>query len=155
MSEIHAALSDEDVFAAFPGAHIDYDNIAHYRGLLAGQLLINRCSECGYWVYPHRPLCPQCLSWDVKPTPISGAGKVFMFTLIYQERDPNEHLRQPVVVAAIELAEQRGLRYLARVVNCPVNEIKLDMPVRLTWMERDGQKTPVFEPANKPKSGEG
>lgn len=143
----HTVLSDEAVFAAFPGVLIDRDNIAHYRGLLEGKLLINRCSTCGRWIYPHRPMCPNCLSWEVKPTQISGQGKVFMFTLIHQERDPNERVREPVIAAAIELVEQRGLRYLARLVNCPRDRVTHDMPVRLTWIERNGIAMPAFEPA--------
>jgi uncharacterized OB-fold protein len=142
-----AAFHDDAVFAAFPGVLIDRDNIAHYRGLLGGKLLINRCNGCGFWVYPHRPLCPQCLSWDVQPSEVSGRGKVFMFTLILQERDPNNRLREPLVAAAVELAEQRGLRYLARIVHCPPDQVKHDMPVRLTWLERAGQVSlPAFEP---------
>jgi uncharacterized OB-fold protein len=144
-----AAPSDEDVFAAFPGVLVDRDNIAHYRGLMAGKLLINRCAACGYWVYPHRPLCPECLSWDVQPTEVSGCGKVFLFTLIHQEREPGGRLREPIVAAAVELVEQSGLRYLARIVNCPGSDVTPDMPVRLTWMEREGQVSmPAFEPAS-------
>jgi uncharacterized OB-fold protein len=142
--------TDEEVFAAFPGVLIDHDNIAHYRGLLNGRLLINRCSACGFWIYPHRPLCPECLSWDVRPAEVSGQGTVFMFTLIYQERDPAAQLREPIVAAAVELAEQKGLRYLARIVNCPSSEVRLDMPVRLAWMQRGGHVSmPAFEPASK------
>jgi uncharacterized OB-fold protein len=146
-----AVLNDAEVFAAFPGVLIDRDNIAHYRGLLAGRLLINQCAQCGYWVYPHRPLCPRCLCWELTPMEVSGRGKVFMFTFIYQERDPNQRLHEPAVAAAVELVEQGGLRYLARIVNCPISQITLDMPVRLTWIERDGRKGPAFEPA---RSGE-
>ena len=127
-------------------------NIAHYRGLLGGKLLINQCAACGYWIYPHRPLCPRCLSWDVKPTQVSGDGKVFMFTLVHQERDPNDRLREPIITAAVELAEQSGLRFLARVVNCPRSQLVLDMPVRLTWMEHEGRKMPAFEPAQRGKA---
>ena len=72
------ALSDEDLFAAFPGVLIDRDNIAHYRGLLLGKLLINQCCACGYWIYPHRSLCPQCLSRELKPTEVRGEGKVLL-----------------------------------------------------------------------------
>ena len=140
--------ADDEVFAAFPGVLIDRDNIAHYRGLLGGRLLINRCLACGFWVYPHRPLCPRCLSWDVRPAEVSGRGTVFMFTLIQQERDPGGHLQEPIVAAAVELAEQKGLRYLARIVNCPSSAVKPDMPVRLTWVEREGHVSmPAFEPA--------
>jgi uncharacterized OB-fold protein len=145
-------LSDEEVFAAFRGVLIDRDNIAHYRGLLRGELLINQCSACGYWIYPHRPLCPQCVSWEVKPTQVNGAGKVFMFTLIQQERDPNNPLREPLIAAAVELAEQNGLRYLAPIVNCPRSELVLDLPVQLTWMEREGHRMPAFEPASGRKA---
>lgn len=142
-----ADIDDEAVFTAFPGVLIDRDNIAHYRGLLSGKLLINQCVACGYWIYPHRPLCPHCLSWNVKPTQISGKGKVFMFTLIHQERDPDDRLREPLVAVAVELAEQRGLRYLTRLVNCSRKQIILDMPVQLTWVELGERRMPAFEPA--------
>lgn len=141
-------LSDEEIFGALPGVLIDRDNIAHYRGLLQGKLLINQCTACGYWIYPHRSLCPRCLSWEVKPTQVSGNGKLFMFTLIHQERDPQDRLREPIVAAAVELSEQSGLRYLARVVNCPTRQLILDMPVQLTWIDGEGHKMPAFEPAH-------
>ncbi len=71
-----------------------------------------------------------------------------MFTLIHQERDPGAKLREPIVAAAVELAEQKGLRYLARIVNCPSIGVSFDMPVRLTWIEREGHVSmPAFEPA--------
>ena len=149
MTATPKALSDAAVFAAFPGVLVDRDSIAHYRGLLAGKLLINRCSACGYWIYPHRPLCPQCLSWDVIPTEVSGDGKIFMFTLIHQERDRSGRLQEPITAAAVELAEQSGLRYLARIVNCPVRQVMLDMPVHLTWLEDKECKLPAFEPVRR------
>jgi uncharacterized OB-fold protein len=92
-------------------------------------------------------LCPECLSWDVVPTEVSGDGFVYMFTLIHQERDPSNQPRDPLVLAAIELAERPGLRYLSTIVNCPREEITVDMPVRLTWVERNGNPAPAFEPS--------
>jgi uncharacterized protein len=144
---LNVAVPDEAVFEAFPAVPIDRDNVEHYRGLLAHKLLINRCSRCGYWIYPHRPLCPQCLSWDVVATEVSGEGRVFMFTLVHQERDPQGHMDAPLPVAAIELSEQPGLRYLSTVVDCPADRITLDMPVRLTWVDRHGLDWPAFAPA--------
>jgi len=147
------ALSDDDVFRLYPDVMISRDNIAHYRALAEKRLLINRCQACGYWVYPHRPMCPECLSWDVVPTEVSGQGRVFMFTLLHQLRDPNSPLSGPMCAAAIALAEQPGLRYLARIVDCPVDEIALDMPVCLTWIEDRDPPAPAFSPA--PMAGGG
>ncbi|TCM20475.1 putative OB-fold protein [Novosphingobium sp. PhB165] len=138
---------DAEVFAHYPDVHIDRDNIAHYRGLMGGRLLINRCSDCGHWIYPHRPLCPACLSWNVVPTEVSGRGSLYMWTLIYQSRDPDTPLYEPILTAAVELAEQPGLRYLSRVVGCPPEALRHDMPLRLTWIEEAGRNWPAFEPA--------
>jgi uncharacterized OB-fold protein len=92
-------------------------------------------------------MCPRCWSWDVAPTPVSGDGSVFMFTVIQQERDPSRQGAEPTVVAAVELAEQVGLRYLSRIVNCPLDALALDMPVRLVWIDDHGRPAPAFEPA--------
>jgi uncharacterized OB-fold protein len=139
-------LSDQEVFTLFPNVMINHDNIAHYRALATGHLLINRCEQCGHWIYPHRPLCPKCLSWNVIPTEVSGQGRIFMFTLIHQLRDPESFIMQPVAAAAIELIEQAGLRYLGRIVNCPLEEITLDMPVSVKWIHDGARMLPVFEP---------
>jgi uncharacterized OB-fold protein len=143
------APSDEEVFAHFHDVKIDHDNIAHYRGLMAKKLLINRCDDCGTWIYPHRPMCPKCLSWNVMPTPVSGTGRLYMYTFLMQSRDPDKPLLEPMQVAAIELAEQPGLRYLSRVVNCPADELTHDMPVKLIWIEEQGRAWPAFEPSEK------
>ncbi|MEE4451422.1 Zn-ribbon domain-containing OB-fold protein [Novosphingobium resinovorum] len=141
-------LADDDdaVFAHFHDVHIDRDNIAHYRGLMRSRLLINRCSDCGHWIYPHRPLCPECLSMNAVPTEVSGLGRLYMWTLIHQSRDPDKPLAEPILAAAIELVEQPGLRYLSRVVGCPPEALRHDMPVSLTWIEEAGRRWPVFVP---------
>lgn len=139
---------DEDVFAHFHDVHIDRDNIAHYRGLMEGRLLINRCDDCSWWIYPHRPLCPACWSWNVTPTEVSGRGRLHMYTFINQSRDPDHPVLEPLQAAAIELAEQAGLRYLSQVVDCPAPALRHDMPVRLTWVKVQGRRWPAFEPAD-------
>jgi uncharacterized OB-fold protein len=141
-------MSDDEVFAAFPDVRIDHDNLAHYRGLLAGELLINRCGDCGRWIYPHRPMCPECLSWNVAAQQVSGRGRLYMFTLLQQSRDPDRPLEEPLQVAAIELAEQAGLRYLSQVVDCPAEALRHDMPVELTWIAIAGRHWPAFRPVS-------
>lgn len=133
-----AAPSDEDVFTHFADVQIDRDNLEHYRALMTGRLIINRCGDCGWWIYPHRPMCPECLSWNVAPAEVSGRGQVYMFTMLHQLRDPNRPLAEPMGLAAIELAEQPGLRYLSRVVGTAGKAPWHGMPVRLTWVEEHG-----------------
>lgn len=146
MTGNYGPLDDIRVFELYPDIQITRDNIEHYRALAQGRLTINRCHDCHYWIYPHRPICPECWSWNVRPEEVSGEGRVFMFTLLYQLRDPQSTVHEPVSVAAVELAEQRGLRYLSRIVRCAPDEIRHDMPVQLTWFEADDILWPAFAP---------
>lgn len=144
-----ASEDEETIFVRYPDIHITRDNIAHYRGLAERRLLINRCDDCGTWIYPHRPLCPNCWSWSVRPTEVSGLGRVYMFTRLHQLRDPEAMIYAPMPVAAVELVEQDGLRYLSRIVHCPPGAIEHGMPVQLTWIEESGKFWPAFEPFNR------
>lgn len=142
----YGPIDDFAVFERYPDIHITHDNIEHYRALARERLVINRCRSCQTWIYPHRPLCPECLSWNVRAEETSGLGRVYMFTLIMQPRDAQSTSFEPVPVAAVELVEQTGLRYLARIVNCPPDAIEHDMPVQLTWVGPEGARWPAFEP---------
>ena len=146
---------DLAVFDLFDEVRIDHDNIEHYRALAERRLVFNRCDGCGYWIYPHRPLCPRCLTWEITPTEVSGRGRVFTYTLLHQLRDPSGFLGQPLIAAAVELEEQAGLRYLSRIVGCTRDQLKLDMPVTLAWITQDGRPAPVFEPAIREGNGAG
>jgi len=142
------AILDQEVFDRFPGVLLTHDNIEHFRGLLERKLLINRCQDCGYWIYPHRPLCPECWSTNVVPTEVSGNGSVYMYTILYQGRALESGLEYPHLKAGIELEEQPGLRYLAPVINCDIDAVEEGMPVRITWIELGGTPTAAFEPAS-------
>ena len=37
-----------------------------------GRLRFLRCDECNYYVHPPSPICPECLSKRMTPTPVSG-----------------------------------------------------------------------------------
>jgi len=142
-------VSDDEVFTRYPDVLITYDNIEHYRGLLQRRLLINRCDDCGYWVYPHRPICPRCWSWSVTPTEVSGRGRVHLFTQVRQPRanDKAGQRQGSVVLIGVELAEQPGLRYLSTVDGMEFADLRHDLPVELTWIERGGLPAPAFRPA--------
>jgi len=140
-------LSFTDLMRIFPGYLIDYDNEAHYRGMAERRLVLNRCTECGYWIYPISPLCPKCWCDVLEPAEVSGRGVVHIFTLLrHGSPIPGVDFSTPHPIAGIELVEQAGLRYLAPIVNCPNDEIRLDMPVELTWIERAGAPAPAFQP---------
>jgi uncharacterized OB-fold protein len=106
-----------------------------------GELIIQRCSDCGQYQFYPRPFCLACQSDNVSWTPASGAGTIYSQTTVHIQVRPE--LTPPYTVAIVELDE--GPRLTAIIVN---GETQIGDRVRVTWRERDGlPPLPVFEPA--------
>jgi uncharacterized protein len=147
-----ADVSDEELWSLFPGA-VDHDSAAHYRGRLQRRLLVNRCAECQTWHSPPKPVCPSCLSEHVVPTPVSGAGTIFMAVFLHQ-RPPAEGVdyATPYPVVTVDLDEQPGLRYSSTVIGSPNEEIQIGRRVELDWIVRGSAPLPVFRLAGPGQS---
>jgi uncharacterized OB-fold protein len=109
-----------------------------------GELCFLRCQQCGYYIHPPAPICPECHSKDVAPEAVSGRAVVHTFTVNHQPWFPN--LDPPYVVAIVEIEEQSGLRLTTNIFNCPVDDVVIGMPVRVLFEEYDGAYLPMFEP---------
>jgi uncharacterized OB-fold protein len=60
--------------------------------------------------------------------------------------NPSMGARVPYVVAIVQLEE--GVRMMTNVINCPLENVKVGMQVKLAWEELPkGRHFPVFEPA--------
>ena len=110
-----------------------------------GELRITRCLECGYYIHPPSPRCPRCLSARVEPAPVSGRGRVYTYTINQRVWSPG--LDVPYVIAIVELEEQAGLRLMTNIVECPADEVTIDMPVQVEFRDQGEVSVPVFRPA--------
>ena len=131
------------VFEAYPRIRLDQVNIAYYAGLLERRLLAGHCGDCGTWHTPLRSRCPACWSSAVAPRQVSGRGRVHVLTLLHQG-PPGVPYSPPWPLAAVELAEQPGLRIAATLVDTPPERQQVGQAVELTWIERDGAPWPAF-----------
>ena len=110
------------------------------------KLVMQKCADCGAWVWCPRPLCGECGSDRLTWTALSGRGEVFAFTVIREvvgralrgfEKD------LPYVTAWIDLEE--GPRICSNIVDCPIEAVKIGMPVEVLFDEaRDGIFLPKF-----------
>ena len=138
-------ISDGELVDRFPDIVIDGGNKEFYRGWLQHQLLLNRCQDCGRWHHPPKPVCPECWSTRVRPTPVSGGGTVHL--LIWLRQGPpadGVDYSTPHPVATIELDEQPGLRFTSTVVDATMDDVAIGDRVELTWVERNGEPFPAF-----------
>ena len=125
-----------------PVPQITDDNGAFWTGGRDGELLITRCTSCGYWIHPPTPRCPKCLGDAVEPQAVSGRGTVYSYTINRQAWVPG--LDVPFVIAMVELDEQPGLRLMTNIVDCRTEEVEIGMPVEVAFIERGEAFIPVF-----------
>jgi uncharacterized OB-fold protein len=142
---VTAVITDEELVDRFAGRQLDHDNKEIYRGWLEHRMLVNRCSACGLWHQPPRPVCHRCWSTEVRPMPVAGTGTIFMFVLLHQG-PPSERVdySTPHPVVTVELDEQEGLRFTSTVVGAANEEIRIGRRVELDWIESSGAPMPVF-----------
>ena len=111
-----------------------------------GELLLPLCKTCDsvFW-YP-REDCPRCMSPDVGWTKSGGRGRVHTFTIVRQPAHPAFLQDVPYIWAIVQLDE--GPRMISNVINCPVENVYIDMPVKAIFEELDSDFSLVkFEPA--------
>jgi uncharacterized OB-fold protein len=108
-----------------------------------GTLRFMRCGQCGTWIHPPSPWCPECLSHDVSPEAVSGRGTVFSYTVNYQPWEPD---LAPYIVALVELEEQQDLKLTTNLVRCRADDVHVGMPVTVEFEDHDPIWLPVFAP---------
>jgi uncharacterized OB-fold protein len=77
---------------------------------------------------------------------VSGRGTIHLLMLLHQGPPAPgvDYSVGPHPVATVELVEQPALRFTSTVVDCPVGDLAIGMPVELTWIDRDGVPFPAF-----------
>ena len=124
----------------------NFETQAFWDGCGRGQLLLQKCSDCGAFRHPPAPICPECLSAEHEWIEASGRGTVYTFVVVRETRARGWEQMVPYVIAVVTLEE--GPRMLTNIVDIPPEDVKIDMPIELTFAEADGStQLPMFRPA--------
>src|SRR5262249_28217015 len=103
------------------------------------ELVVQRCGACGLLRFPPREVCSSCWSREASWTRVSGKGRVYSFYLMHQVYHPGFANDVPYPVAVVELDE--GARMMTNLVDCAPGDIRIGMPVEVTFEERSEDVT--------------
>jgi uncharacterized OB-fold protein len=95
--------------------------------LRAERIDLQRCDDCGRWVYYPRSRCPTCLSDRLTWTTVEGLGTVYTFTVAEQATAPPFADEVPQLLAVVELTE--GVRVSTTLVDVDPARVSVGMPV--------------------------
>ncbi len=110
------------------------------------RLDILRCRACGTWIHYPQPRCPSCHGADVAPQTVSGRGTVASFTVTHFAPTPDLADALPITLVMVELEEQAGLRIVTNLAEADRGELRIGLPVEVTFEDRDGETLPQFRP---------
>lgn len=119
----------------------------YWEGARDGRLLVQRCRSCSKLQYPPDVVCIHCQSLDLVPEQMSGRGQVWSYTVVERLFHAGFSDALPYVVALVELDEQDGLRLLTNVVDAEAGEVRVGLPVEVTFEARGDVLLPQFRPA--------
>jgi uncharacterized OB-fold protein len=106
------------------------------------ELVVQVCTACARRVHLPAAECPFCGAADLTFAPVSGDGVVHTFTVVHRSFVPEFRGREPYVLAWVDLPE--GARAFGQVVECPPDQVRIGMPVRVTFDQDD---LPQWRPA--------
>lgn len=91
----------------------------YINGLKSGKILGSKCKKCGKLMFPLKPICSKCGSFDVEEFETTGKGVIRSFTVIYVAPEKFKD-KVPYVVALINLDE--GGTVMGRLIGVDPNK---------------------------------
>jgi uncharacterized OB-fold protein len=123
---------------------VDASDEFFWRSGADGVLRFLGCSDCTRVHHPPLPRCPHCGSRRLAPQAVSGRATVAAFTINHQPFMPG--FDPPYVIAFVELDEDPSIRLTTNIVGCPFEDVRIGMPVQVTFEQSGEWHVPLFEP---------
>lgn len=118
---------------------INTENKPFFDAAKHGRLLLKRCDDCGKHHYYPRRLCPHCFSARTRWVDASGRGRIYTYSV--------SRLGVPTPFALAYVTLDEGVRVMTNIVDCDLDSIRIDMPVRVVFKQSSGEALiPMFTP---------
>ena len=122
---------------------LDDDNREFWTSGATGELRLPWCEACARYQFPPRLTCEACGGPATYRT-LSGRGTVYSYTVNHQPYHPD--VPPPYTIAIVELDDQADLKFTTNIVNCPFDDLRIGLPVRVIFEQHGEVAVPVFEP---------
>ncbi|MFF1354115.1 Zn-ribbon domain-containing OB-fold protein [Streptomyces sp. NPDC058297] len=107
-----------------------------------GTLLLRRCRACERAHHYPREFCPHCWSEDVTWERASGTAVLYTWSVVHRNDLPPFGTRTPYIAAVVDLAE--GPRMMTEIVDAEGAELRVGMPLEVTFRQVEDFSVPVF-----------
>jgi hypothetical protein len=92
-----------------------------------GVVRIQRCDDCGTYVFRPEAFCTSCFSESLTWTDVSGDGAIHSYSIVRRGAYPE----LPPVYAVVSVAMAEGWFMMSNLIDANVSDVKIDLPVRV------------------------
>lgn len=125
-----------------PAPMVMWDNRGFWEGINKHELVFQRCKECGIWLHPPRPVCPNCRSFEREWAHSTGKGIVYSWVTYLES--PYPAFKAPYSVVLVELEE--GVRLISNMIDIAPEDISIGMAVEVVFDDiAEGLTLPKFK----------
>ena len=115
----------------------------YWQGCRDGELLFQRCSDCGGATHTPAMICSHCLSRALVWEASKGAGTVSSWTMVHRPQTP----AFVVPYAAVIVDVDEGFSMLSNVIGCRPADVRTGMRVQVEFHPKTDEITlPYFRP---------
>jgi uncharacterized protein len=112
-------------------------------GCQRGELLFQRCADCGAATHTPAYICSQCTSRALTWERSSGRGVVYSWTVVWRPQIPAFEV--PYAPVIVDMDE--GWQMLSNLVGCAVDDVAVGLPVEVEFHAvASGFQLPYFAP---------
>jgi uncharacterized OB-fold protein len=140
--------ASKSISMAKPIPQVTPEMAEFFEGAKRGQLMVQKCDDCGVSRFPPHEICTNCLGTRAKWAPVSGRGEVYSFNIMHQVYHPGFVTEVPYAVVVVKLDE--GIKFVSNLVGVKPSEIGSGMPVEVTFEKLSDQVwLPKFRPISR------
>lgn len=136
-----------------PGPTITAVTKPFWDGIASGKFLLQKCNDCGKWVFYPRTHCSHCWSIHLQWQQGSGRGKLTTWSIVERPGHPAWQPATPYVLGIVELEE--GPTMLTHLLIDSQDDLKIGLPLQMRPIEINGIWLPFFKPLSTKSDEEG
>lgn len=129
---------------AVPAPTTTTESEPYWQACRDGRFVLQRCDDCGAWVFYPRVLCPSCWSMALTWRPASGTGAIRSFSTVHKPGHPGWIPAVPYTVAVITLTE--GPTMLTTLIGIAPEDVRVGLPVEVAFTTVGEFTLPFFRP---------
>ena len=130
-----------------PEPEVSRVGAAFWEAARNGKLLLQYCEACKETIFYPRIRCPKCHSGKLDWIEASGKGKIYSYSVVFNNAPSAFMADMPYVVAIVRLEE--GVQMLSNIVDCDPEKLQCDMPVEVDFQEVGSFRLPLFRPTGQ------